>query len=289
MLIPYLQIPSLPIAGSLAIHPFGVLVATGILTGAALTVRRGTRLGLTEDLLRQMIFYSVFTGFVVAHVLDVLVYQEHHGFADLLGALIDVRSGLSSMGGFAGAVFGLWWWCRRNQQDMLAYADSLAFGLAVGWMFGRLGCYTAHDHPGVLAKDHPGLLTTTFGVDYPCLRVPCAPTSDGFAAFTNPEYRRFDGGFAEVVVAGVLSAFYFVMERFRPRKGFYVAAIATYYGPIRFYLDSYRVLPKDAPGADPRWAFGWTPGQYAALFITAVGIALCVYVARRRPVVYPSA
>ena len=32
---------------------------------------------------------------------------------------------------------------------VMPYADSLAYGLATGWMFGRLGCFTAHDHPGI--------------------------------------------------------------------------------------------------------------------------------------------
>ncbi len=280
MLIPYFQIPSLPIAGTLAIHPFGVLVATGILSGAALTQRRGMRLGLTEDMLRQMIFWSVFTGFVVAHVLDVIVYQKHPSLVETLKAIADPRSGLSSMGGFAGAVLGLWLWCRRNKQGVLGYADSLAFGLALGWMFGRLGCFVAHDHPG-------DLTSSIFGVDYPCFRPPCPPSSDGFAVFTNPLHRRFDLGFAEAVVAAILSAFYLIMERFRPRKGFYVAAIATYYGPIRFLLDAVRVRPGEVEGADPRW-LGLTPGQYAAAGITLIGILLCIYVARRRPIEYPS-
>lgn len=280
-MIPYLQIPSLPIAGSLAIHPFGVMVATGILLGAWLTQRHGLKFGLPEEKTRSMIFWSVFTGMVVAHVSDVLVYQSHHGW-DALWAILDPRSGLSSMGGFAGAVLGLYIWCHRNNEEVLGYADSLAYGLAIGWMFGRMGCFLAHDHPGL--ETH-----SFFGVDYPCPQPSCPPipeSNGGFAVWTNPQYRRFDLGFIEVLVAGALSLFYFLCARFlKPRKGFYVAAIATYYGPVRFFLDYLRI--RDQPGADPRW-LGLTPAQYAALLVTAVGIGLCVYVARRRPIEYPS-
>ena len=79
-LIPYFQIPSLPIFDGVAIHPFGVLGATGILSGAMLTRRRGQQLGLDDDLVKNMIFWSVATGLLMAHFLDVLVYQKYFAF-----------------------------------------------------------------------------------------------------------------------------------------------------------------------------------------------------------------
>lgn len=275
-MIPYLQIPSLPPHSSIAIHPFGVLVATGILAGAWLTRRRGAKLGLQDELVRSMIFWSVLTGFVVAHAVDVFIYQRGD-WERKLWALLDPRSGLSSMGGFAGAVLGLYLWCRRHKQEVMAYADSLAFGLALGWMFGRLGCFVAHDHPG--------RLTDFFlGVDYPCPRPPCAPLADWI--YWGARFRRHDLGLYEALIAAAVAVFYLVMERFRPRKGFFVASIALLYGPVRFVLDYLRAT--DIDGADPRWWPGWTPAQYAAILVTLVGVALTVRVLRR-PAVFPRA
>ena len=74
--IPYLQIPSIPIFDTIAIHPFGVLVATGILVGARLTIRRGSQLGLGEEMVKNMIFWSLLTGFLLSHFFDVLIYQD---------------------------------------------------------------------------------------------------------------------------------------------------------------------------------------------------------------------
>lgn len=272
--IPYFQIPSIPIFDNVAIHPFGILVATGILTGARLTIRRGSQLGLVEDMVKNMIFWSLLTGFLLAHFLDVMVYQQDLSFMQKLKALADPRSGLSSMGGFAGAVLGLYLWCWRNRQPVLPYADSLAYGLALGWMFGRMGCFVAHDHPGHLTQFF-------LGVDYPCLTPHCPNVGDAWY-FVGSRFRRFDLGFLEVLVAAALAIFYAIADRFRPRLGFFVAAIATYYGPVRFCLDYLRA--EDVRGADPRW-FGFTPAQYAALAVFAVGIYLCVRVARG-PAVY---
>jgi len=281
--IPYLQIPSIPIFDNVAIHPFGILVATGILVGARLTIRRGKQLGLEEEMVKNMIFWSVFTGFILAHFLDVMIYQDDLDLVQKLKALLDPRSGLSSMGGFAGAVLGLFVWCRRNNQPVMPYADSLAYGLATGWMFGRMGCFVAHDHPGNVLN---GEWYSFMGVDYPCPAPHCAIKDNlGWvvtASETKPEWVRYDMGFFEVVVAGALAAFYFIAERFKPRMGFFVAAIATYYGPVRFVLDYLRV--KNVHGADPRY-LGLTPAQYAAIAVLAIGIYLCVLVARR-PAVY---
>jgi phosphatidylglycerol:prolipoprotein diacylglycerol transferase len=281
--IPYLQIPSIPIFDSIAIHPFGVLVATGILTGARLTIRRGAQLGLAEEMVKNMIFWSLLTGFLLSHFFDVLIYQEHQGVVATLKALIDPRSGLSSMFGFGGAVLGLFLWCRVNKQPVMAYADSLAYGLAVGWMFGRLGCYVAHDHPGNLVA---GEWYSFMGVNYPCPAAHC-PVRENLgwivtASEVKPEWMRYDMGFFEVVVAAALATFYAVADFFRPRMGFFVAAIATYYGPVRFVLDYLRV--KNIQGADPRY-FGLTPAQYSAIAVMAVGAYLCFLVARR-PAIY---
>ena len=266
-MIPYLQIPSIPIFDRPMIHPFGILVATGILVGASLTVRRGRQLGLVEENVKNMIFWSVFTGFVLAHFLDVIVYQDDLNWTQKLQSLADPRSGLSSMGGFAGAVLGLYVWCRRNKEPVLPYADSLAYGLAVGWMFGRLGCFVAHDHPG-----NP---TTFFlGVDYPCAAAHCQNVGDSLY-YIGAEHRRHDLGFYEALIAAGLALFYAVADRFRPRVGFFVAAIATYYGPVRFFLDYLRV--EKVRGADPRY-LGLTPAQYAAIAIMLIGVALILRV-----------
>lgn len=275
-MIPYLQIPSLPLFGSFAIHPFGVLVASGILIGAWLTVRRGKQLGLPEDQVRSMIFWTVFTGFIFAHVLDVVFYSNEPWNTKRLLSLIDPRSGLSSMGGFFGAVVGLIAWCRVNKEKILPYADALAYGLSVGWIFGRLGCYTAHDHPGLPAPGFP------FAVAYPCYTPPC-PVIPGHYIITSSfghVFPRHDLGFYEACLAAIIALFFVVANRFHPRKGFFVAMIATLYGPVRFFLDFLRETPER--GGDLRMGV-LTPAQYAALFTTLVGIYLCFYVFREPP------
>jgi len=274
-LIPYPQIPSFPEGAPLAIHPFGILVALGILVGALLTIRRGRFLGLNDDKLKNMIFSTVLSGVVVSHITDVLIYQEHPTTGKLLLALLDLRTGLSSMGGFAGAVLGLYVWCRKNRERVFPYADALAYGLATGWFFGRTGCYVAHDHPG--NRMNPGDPFYFLGVDYPCPEVPCGVKGDDLFYVGN-QFRRHDMGFEEAMFAGLLALFFLILGRFKPRLGVFVAWIATIYGPVRLGLDTLRI--RAGAHADVRW-LGLTPAQYAAFLVTAIGLSLWYFVAKQ--------
>lgn len=243
-MIPYLEIPNLG-----PIHAFGVLVAIGILVGADRTRYRARQLGLSDVETSSMITWVVVTGFIVAHLFAVLAYQpDRLAELDLAGKiflLLDPRRGLSSFGGFLGALLALLYYCRKNNYPLFPAADSLIFGLVYGWLFGRLGCYTAHDHPGAF--------TTFFlGVPYP----------DGV---------RHDLGFDEALFAFVMViAFTLLGRRFRP-PGLYLSIICILYGPLRFGLDFLRV--KGVPGADPRYG-GFTPAQYGALAVGVAGLAL---------------
>lgn len=278
--IPYPQLPSFPEGAPLAIHPFGLLVATGIVVGSWLTIRRGVTLGLPDEKIKSMIFWTLLPAFIVSHVSDVLVYQNHPDVMKTVIALLDVRTGLSSMGGFAGAVWGLFFWCRKNHEPVMPYADSLAYGLASGWFLGRMGCFVAHDHPG--ERMLPGDPLWSLGVDYPCAEAPCGTRGDDLLHF-GAEFRRHDMGLEEALFAATLATFFLVLGRFRPRQGVFVAAIATLYGPVRLLLDILRV--KKGSHADVRW-LGLTPAQYAAVLVTVVGLGLWFFVfsSKNKPV-----
>ena len=165
-MIPYLEIPSLHLFGPLEvhvfgrlltlgpvdIHAFGVLVAIGILVGAGRTRYRARQLGLSDVETASMITWVVVIGFVVAHLFAVVAYQPDRlrelDFGGKVSLLLDPRRGLSSFGGFLGALIALLVFSRNNRYPLFPAADSLLFGLIYGWLFGRLGCYSAHDHPG---------------------------------------------------------------------------------------------------------------------------------------------
>jgi phosphatidylglycerol:prolipoprotein diacylglycerol transferase len=251
--IKFPEIP-FPIIGKLSIHAFGILVATGILVGARLTRTRARELGLVDEMVASMVTTILVCGFLFAHIFDILAYQAYWSRPTLV-ELLNPTQGFSSFGGFIGAIAGLYYWCWRHKQPVMPYADSLAYGLATGWMFGRLGCFTAHDHPGI---------RTSFflAVKY--------PEAGGFVP-------RFDLGLLEALWAMGVALSFAVLRRKRQPVGIYVTILTLAYAPVRFGLDFLRVSGGDFAGtADARYG-GLTPAQWGCVLALMAGIGLLIW------------
>lgn len=240
-MIPYLdiQIPWLPF-----IHSFGVLVATGIIVGMRLTKKRGRELGLVDEMVDSMITTVLVLGFIIAHIFDIFAYQTM-GAAPRWQDILKLNAGFSSFGGFMGAVSGLFIWCKWKKQDVMPYADSLAFGLATGWMFGRLGCFTAHDHPG--------------------------RHTDFFLAVRYPDGPRHDLGLDEALWAAFMSGWFAWLRRKRRPLGLYVTLLTLCYAPVRFCFDFLRI--DSGPEFDPRY-YGLTPAQWCCVPVLFASLGL---------------
>ncbi|HYQ40360.1 MAG TPA: prolipoprotein diacylglyceryl transferase family protein [Polyangiaceae bacterium] len=258
--IPYLHIPELTVIPKgligdfpsipFTIKPFGALVATGVYIGSVLATRQGRRLGLSDRVMASFIAWVVGVGFLGGHMLDVIFYYPGQVLRDPL-SLIRVWEGLSSFGGFSGAIIGGFLWKWRYKADILPYADVIASSFPAAWVFGRTGCSVAHDHPGL--------------------------PSDAWFAVQYPGGGRFDLGLYEMLLTIPL-ALAFLWLRKKPRPwGFYVGAITIAYAPVRFALDFLRVAEPIAESGglvaavDPRYA-GLTPAQWACFGLLAVGV-----------------
>lgn len=256
--IPYLQIPELVIipkgffggfpSGAFSVKPFGTLVAIGVYVGSILATRQGKLLGLHERVMTSFIAWVVGVGFLGGHMLDVIFYYPGQVLRDPL-SLFRIWEGLSSFGGFSGAIIGGFLWKWRYKTDILPYADVIASSFPAAWVFGRAGCSVAHDHPGL--------------------------ASDAWFAVQYPAGGRFDLGLYEMILTIPL-ALAFLWLRKKPRPwGFYVGAITIAYAPVRFALDFLRVGEPLAEGGgaavDPRYA-GLTPAQWACFGLLALGV-----------------
>jgi phosphatidylglycerol:prolipoprotein diacylglycerol transferase len=245
--IPYLNIPPLEL-GPIKIHLFGVLVAIGILLGASVTIRRARERKLDEPAMRSAITWLLVGGFIVAHLVALLAYEPHR-IVNEPWSILMFWSGISSYGGFLGAFLGLYFFVRRKRLPFGPYADAVALGLLPGWIFGRLGCYTAHDHPGL-------------------------PT-DFFLAVKYPDGPRHDLGFYELLYTIVLFALFEWIRRRSLPAGRLAQILGILYAPVRFALDFLR-------SADARY-LGLTPAQYASILLFGLCVFLLVRPARPAP------
>src|SRR5262249_11202771 len=166
--------------------------------------------------------------------------------------VLEFWNGMSSFGGFAGALLGfcLYYW--RSRRSLLPMADVLVQALVIGWVFGRLGCTLVHDHVGTPSE---------FVL---AVRFPHGPPHD--LAFYEFLYT------VVILVPAVV-----VLNRRRRPPGTSVAVLALLYAPARFLLDFLRQT--DLPGADVRH-HGLTVAQYGSMVLAGIGIALVIRIRR---------
>jgi phosphatidylglycerol---prolipoprotein diacylglyceryl transferase len=256
-LIPYFNAHLFDVFG-LPIHLFGVLVAIGVMVGDRVVVAEGAKRGLEARDTKFLNARIVIGGFIVAHLVSVIFYFPERIKENPL-VLLNIWAGLSSFGGFLGALIAFVYYTKKENIPRLLYADSVALGLSVGWIFGRTGCFTAHDHPG----RHTSFFLS---VNYP------AQTATDFAG------PRLDLGLDELLCTIVMAAILFAYAR-KPRPpGHLIGLACLMYAPIRFGLDFLRAT--DVARPDLRYA-GLTPAQWACLATFGLGVRLMA--ARPRP------
>jgi phosphatidylglycerol:prolipoprotein diacylglycerol transferase len=268
-LIPYFDPIRIPLTGDFAIHGFGILVAIGFLTGAWMAMNKARRDGLDPDIINRGVTWIIVGVFIGGHLGHALFYEPAEHFADPI-KFLKVWEGLSSTGGFIGCTILVILFLRRENARIrkenvmlqeqgkalklpvwiLPYGDTLLYGLSLGWFFGRLGCFSAHDHPGTVTNFYLGV----YGV---CPDQPMAVACH-------------DLGLYESLWAGVMCMLFVWLDK-KPRfQGFYIGLMCTLYGPFRLFLDTFR-----HPATDARY-FGLTPAQYGSIVIGLIGITILI-------------
>jgi phosphatidylglycerol:prolipoprotein diacylglycerol transferase len=278
-MIPFIHIPDFHI-GPVPLHPFGILVATGVLAGTAMTTRRARTLGWDVVKLNSFVTWMLVSGFVLSHILDSLFYHWDE-VVKAPWSLIMLWTGLSSYGGFVGGLVGVVLWKylviedgrlrrRAKPQPILPLADLVLSVFPIGWMFGRMGCSSVHDHLGANAA--PGTLVA---VEQPYDSRDENATHLGPIELLHGHHLRFDLGLLEMLFTVVLAACFALTWRRRLATGTYIIVTALSYAPVRFAMDFLRIPEKE--GGDTRY-WGLTPAQYGCVLLFVYGVVMIFYV-----------
>jgi phosphatidylglycerol:prolipoprotein diacylglycerol transferase len=288
-MLPYIQVPDLHL-GPLTLHPFGLLVATGVIIGTGLATGRARRLGLDLDRLNSFITWMLVGGFVGGHILDEILYHPSE-IAHRWWSLFVLWEGLSSFGGFTGALIGVFMWKhfdltprwmlkrRLHPSPILPFCDVILAVFPVAWIFGRSACSTAHDHPGARLSQVHDVLNGALTVAYPGPHDVFDPAK--FALF-HGSTPRFDLGLLEMLFTCILAACFALTWKRKLPTGSYIVVASLAYAPVRFAMDFLRIPPEeDAANADLRYGFGaiaLTPAQWECISLFVFGIVTGIYV-----------
>lgn len=285
-MIPYIHVPDLKL-GALTLHPFGLLVATGVIIGTWLATRRAKQRRLDLDKLNSFITWMLVAGFLGGHMLDQIFYHP----AEVMKrpwSIFLLWEGLSSFGGFVGGLIGVVLWkyfeavpvfrtplftvstFKRRERPMpiMPFCDLILSVFPVAWVFGRSGCSVVHDHQGMKAP-----IGTLLAVEYGQPTDPSKIFHLGPIEFRHGPTPHFDLGLLEMMFTVVLALLFAMTWRRKLPTGSYIAAVALAYAPVRFAMDFLRLTVKDSESADPRYG-NFTPAQWACVALFLFGLVM---------------
>ncbi len=127
--------------GGLTIHWYGVMVVAGFLAGLWTASRRGLREGIAAEAISDLGLWLMLGAIGGARVWHVVAYwQSDYADKPWWEPLAVQHGGLVFHGGLVGATLATMVFARHRRLPLWKLADALAPSIALGHVFGRLGC-----------------------------------------------------------------------------------------------------------------------------------------------------
>lgn len=127
--------------GALTVHWYGVMLVLAFVLGVWTAGRRGQRAGLSPGLFADLAIWLLVGGVIGSRLLYVVTYWERDFSTRPLWEILAVwRGGLVFYGGFIGATIAGIVFTGWKRLPFFKVADALAPSIALGGVFGRIGC-----------------------------------------------------------------------------------------------------------------------------------------------------
>ena len=124
------------------LHLYGVMYAFAFMLGYVWLRYESRRVGLHVEQMANLFFYILLAGTVGARLFYVLVEEPH-----LISTPLEIfkiwQGGLVYYGGLIGALLMGIGYCFKHRLSFFKVVDVFAPGLALGHVFGRIGCFFA--------------------------------------------------------------------------------------------------------------------------------------------------
>lgn len=248
--------------GGFSLHTFGLMVAFGFLAGLWIANRCGERAGIPQGALSDLVVPWILVGGMVgARIVYVVSYWDEQFAGQPFAEVFQVwKGGLVFYGGLAGATLAALIHLRLKRLPVWRVGDCLAPGIALGHVFGRLGCFfngCCHGRP----SDLP------WAVRFPHDVIRGDPA-------VHP---------AQLYEAGLNLALCAALVAFHARRPFDGAVFAAYliaYAIVRSITEWFR---GDYAFISNPAALQFTPGQTTSVLILVTGLALWFTLRRQGP------
>jgi phosphatidylglycerol:prolipoprotein diacylglycerol transferase len=206
----------------LDIKSYGLFIAIGFLVGIKLIVYFTEKDGGDPELIYDLALYVLISAIIGARLLEVLVnYKEYFAHPKEIFAIWN--GGLTYYGGLIAALLASVIYVKKKKMDFFRYADYVGPSLAIGYMFGRIGCFFAGCCYGKPAVS--GHLCVTF-------TNPISFAPKGVCLYPTQLY----GALSALIIAVIL----LIVRRRRSFKGQIFMLFFILYAPARFMIEFIR-------------------------------------------------
>lgn len=127
--------------GDIAVYSYGFMLALGVAVSLALVIRQARKQGIDEEPILDLTIISVVAGLIGARLFYVFVYDWDYYRLNLLQILDFRNEGLVWYGGLIMGILAALLYIRIKRLPLWKMTDLFAPYLALGYAFGRIGCF----------------------------------------------------------------------------------------------------------------------------------------------------
>ncbi|HHU36014.1 MAG TPA: prolipoprotein diacylglyceryl transferase [Treponema sp.] len=159
--------------------------------------------------------------------------------------------GMSYHGGFVGAFIGMLLWTIRHKKPFLAWCDTMAASVPLGYTFGRLGNFLNGELYGRVTTSPFGMIfpnARRFSLSEPWVRKTAEYLNmivpDGAAMINLPRHpsQLYEAFFEGIVLWAII---WFIFRKRRSFNGMLTAVYTIGYGLVRFFIEYLREPDSD--------------------------------------------
>lgn len=139
--------------GPLAVHWYGIIIASGALIGLWLATREGKRLGLHKDTFVDLLMWAVPIAIISARIYYVLFEWEY--YSQHPGKIIAIwEGGIAIHGALIGSVVTAYFFAKKRGLSFWKLADIAAPSILIGQAIGRWGNFMNQEaHGGPVTRE----------------------------------------------------------------------------------------------------------------------------------------
>ncbi|MEW5693413.1 MAG: prolipoprotein diacylglyceryl transferase [Candidatus Hydrogenedentota bacterium] len=238
--------------GSLNIHTYGLLVATGVFAGILIFHRECKKLGLSSNEITDFAVYIILASLVGARLFYVITDFNYYLKNPL--EIIFSRSGFVFYGGFLAGALTAVGLTIFKKYPFWKVSDAVALALTLGHSIGRLGCFFQGCCYGKITTSPLGIRFPQGSTVADCLGV------DPFSLLTPPVFptQLFESAGLFLIF---LILFFYKKYKSDFVPGFLILLYGIMYGSLRFCIEFLRF---DFRGG---YFYGLSISQWIAVFI----------------------